>query len=160
MTFEVVESPVESVEITEENGLTIIIKYKDDDAAEKVKAIDYVVEYTDNGVKEYIITKTGMLRCSLHPSIEEDGSESFYITVLGRDSNKLDNFDWLNATLAANEVAYSSLIYATGSEELLKRSSKGIIVRMRVKTSHKWLHCQHTFAKCSQKKRLILLSRP
>lgn len=125
VTFEVVESPVESVEITEENGLTITIKYKDDDAAEKVEAIDYVVEYTDNGVEEYIITKTGMLRCSLHPSIEEDGSESFYITVLGRDSNKLDNFDWLNATLAANEVAYSSLIYATGSEELFEKKFEG-----------------------------------
>jgi hypothetical protein len=30
VNFEVVESPVDSVEITEENGLTIIIKYKDD----------------------------------------------------------------------------------------------------------------------------------
>ncbi len=125
VTFEVVESPVESVEITEENGLTIIIKYKDDETSEKVKAIDYVVEYTDNGVEEYIITKTGMLRCSLHPSIEEDGSESFYINVLGRDSNKLDNCDWLKATLAANEAAYSSLIYATGSEELYEKKFEG-----------------------------------
>ncbi len=125
VTFEVVESPVESVEITEEDGLSIIIKYKDDDLVEKVKAIDYVVEFTDKGMIEYIVTKTGALRCSLYPSVAEDGSESFYITVLGKDSNKLDNFDWLDATTAANEVVYSSLIYATGSEELFGKNFNG-----------------------------------
>jgi hypothetical protein len=61
----------------------------------------------------------------LYPLVAEDGSESFYINVLGKDSNKLDNFDWLNATTAANEVVYSSLIYATGSEELFGKKFNG-----------------------------------
>ena len=126
VNFEVVESPVESVEITEENGLTIIIKYKDDDAAEKLKAIDYVVDYNDRGMgEEYIITDARPVRCSVHPYVNDDGSASFYITVLGKNSNSLDNFDWFDATLAANGFIYSSLIYATGSEELYEKKFEG-----------------------------------
>lgn len=126
MTFEVVESPVESVEITEENGLTIIIKYKDDDTAEKLKAIDYVVDYDDRGLSaEYIITDARPVRCSVHPYVNDDGSANFYITVLGKNSNSLDNIDWLSATLAADAFFHSSLIYATGSEELYEKKFEG-----------------------------------
>ncbi len=125
VVFEVAESPVESVELTEEDGLYIIIKYKDDETAEKVKAIDYNVQLTDEGFVENIITKTGMLSATVYFSEEEDGITELYINVLGKDSNKLYNCNWIYSSMAANDVAYSSLIYATGCEDLFEKSFTG-----------------------------------
>ncbi len=124
VVFEVQESLVESVVLTEENGLTIEIKYKDDETADKAKAIDILVEMVDYELKTYIITVNGMIECEVYVSEDEENPE-FYISVLGVESNKLDNCNWLNATLSANEVAYSSLIYATGSEELFGKKFTG-----------------------------------
>ncbi len=126
VVFEVQESPVESVVLTEENGLTIEIKYKDDETASKAKAIDVVSEYVGFYEKTYIVTTNGEIECTIYTNADEEGNnEEFYISVLGVESNKLDNSDWLNATLCANEVAYSSLIYATGSEELFGKTFAG-----------------------------------
>ncbi|MBR5246941.1 MAG: hypothetical protein IKV25_06185 [Clostridia bacterium] len=124
VTFEVVESPVESVVLIEENGLTIEIKYKDDETATKEKAIDFLVEMVGWEYKTYIITVNGMIECEIYANGDEEAQE-FYISVLGVESNKLDNCDWLNAVMCANEVAYSSLIYATGSEELYDKKFAG-----------------------------------
>lgn len=124
VVFEVQESPVESVVLTEENGLTIEVKYKDDETADKAKAIDFLAELVDYELKTYIITENGMIECGVY-AIEGEETQEFYISVLGVESNKLDNCEWLYATMYANEIAYSSLIYATGSEELFDKKFTG-----------------------------------
>ncbi len=124
VVFEVAESPVESVVLTEENGLTIEIKYKDDETVDKAKAIDVLVEMVDYELKTYIITVNGMVECEIYANGDEETQE-FYISVLGVDSNKLDNYDWLYATMYANDVAYGSLIYATGCKELYDKAFTG-----------------------------------
>lgn len=124
VVFEVQESPVESVVLTEENGLTIEIKYKDDETVDKAKAIDFLVEMVDYQLKTYIITENGMIECEIYAT-EDEETQEFYISVLGVESNKLDNCDWFNATMYANEVAYSSLIYATGCKELYDKDFTG-----------------------------------
>ena len=106
MTIEVMETPVSEVILTEENGLTIEIKYKDG-FSDKAKAIDYTVTEDGYRFKEYIITDMGMIECVVYAEIEED--QEFYISVLGVRSNKLDNCDWLIATMSANVVAYQLL---------------------------------------------------
>ncbi len=106
MTIEVMETPVSEVILTEENGLTIEIKYKDG-FSDKAKAIDYTVIEDGYRFKEYIITDMGMIECVVYAEIEED--QEFYISVLGVKSNKLDNCDWLIATMSANVVAYQLL---------------------------------------------------
>ena len=124
VVIEVQESPVESVVLTEENGLTIEIKYKDDETVDKAKAIDFLVEMVDYQLKTYIITENGMIECEIYAT-EDEETQEFYISVLGVESNKLDNCDWFNATMYANEVAYSSLIYATGCKELYDKDFTG-----------------------------------
>lgn len=106
MTIEVMETPVSEVILTEENGLTIEIKYKDG-FSDKAKAIDYTVTEDGYRFKEYIITDMGMIECFVYAEIEE--KQEFYISVLGVKSNKLDNCDWLIATMSANVVAYQLL---------------------------------------------------
>ena len=72
VVFEVQESPVESVVLTEENGLTIEIKYKDDETASKAKAIDVVSEYVGFYEKTYIVTTNGEIECTIYTNADED----------------------------------------------------------------------------------------
>ena len=106
MIIEVMESPVSEVILTEENGLTIEIKYKDG-FSDTAKAIDYTVVEDGYNFKEYIITDIGMIDCVVNAEVE--GQQEFYITVLGVKSNKLDNCDWLITSLSANMVAYQTV---------------------------------------------------
>ncbi len=106
MTIEIMESPVADVILTEENGLTIEIKYNDG-SSDKAKAIDYVVLEDGYNFKEYIITDIGMIECVIYAEVEEE--QEFYISVLGVKSNKLDNCDWLIATLSADVIAYQTI---------------------------------------------------
>ena len=124
VVFVVAESPVESVVITEENGLTLEIKYRDDDEATKAKVIDFLVVINEYDLKTYLVTADAQYECTYYVSGDE-GAEEFYISILGVESNRLDNCNWITATMCADSVAYSALVYATGSEELFGKKFTG-----------------------------------
>ena len=90
----------------------------------KAKVIDFLVVINEYDLKTYLVTADAQYECTYYVSGDE-GEEEFYISILGVESNRLDNCNWITATMCADSVAYSALVYATGSEELFGKKFTG-----------------------------------
>lgn len=125
--FEVVESHVAEVIITEENGLSLEVVYKDGSRTGLQKVVEFEpMFYYGDGSEGGLYTEADSFDAVLGiVSDEEDYAKGYYFTILGVDSNVIYNTKWIESWEKFAEVISGTLQYGVSAEDVYGNSFTG-----------------------------------